>query len=123
VTDVPADTPPIWADYESVRFIIHALIIHWFDFAEGEALCITCHARHGTVVVSFQNGDTGQPVERILVKALLNSHKNDALSLDLLIIRRLIDLQHGRLEVFQQPDTGNIEFRVTLPICEKTLTK
>ncbi len=125
VTDVPADTPPVWADYESIRFIIHALLIHWLDFAEGETLIMTCHTENGTVVVSFQNGDTRQSAERISIKALLNSHKNDALSLDLLIIRRLIDLQHGRLEIFQQPDTGtgHIEFRVTLPICEKALTE
>ena len=119
--DVPADLPPVSADYARLERILVNLLSNALKYSDPDtAVRVKAHARDGEVVMAISDQGTGIPPEVIphlfeRFYRAADEHKTEGLGLGLYITKVLVEAHEGQLWVESEVGKGSTFF-FSLPL-------
>jgi len=119
----------IWIDRDKVEKIVFNLLSNAFKYTlHGKAICIRLKVKEDCACISVEDEGIGIAPDRLksLFKRFETLAKNNIMQpssgIGLSLVKELVEMHHGHIEVESQPEKGSI-FRVSLPLDKAVLEK
>jgi signal transduction histidine kinase len=122
--DIPADLPPVYADYDRLERIVTNLVSNALKYSDPDApVLVQARRQENEVVIAIT--DRGKGIAAEIIPHLFDrfyrapgEEKTEGVGLGLYITKMLVDAHGGRLWVESTVGQGST-FYFTLPVAER----
>jgi signal transduction histidine kinase len=118
---VAPQVPPLWTDPVKLKIVVKNLLLNALKFTDEGGVVVQAGARDGGVEIAVSDSGIGIAPDMIpgIFEAFRQGDhgtvKRGGVGLGLHIVRRLLDMLGGAIEVESQPQRGST-FRVWVPV-------